>query len=323
MYSVMLPPLARLLASDDSLVSRGYRRLQGLPPGSICTVPFSTYAAYVDFHRALVPEYRRREELEYKLIGAGDSFITEGRCHVCNHAATFTTNFDYAPGNIRNGKRVPNWREHVICTRCGLNNRLRASVHFLERNLGCSVAADIYMTEQSTPLYHHMRQHYPNLIGSEFFGDRIAYGSNDPVTGYRNESVTKLTFADNSFDFVLSFDVFEHVPDYLSALRESLRVLKPGGTLLFTVPFHKGLPSTLVRARFNDDGSIEHLEPPDYHGDPVNPEGGCLCFYTFGWDLLSQLRTLGFASAESHFYWSSRFGYLGGELLLLTARKPD
>ena len=102
-----------------------------------------------------------------------------------------------------------------------------------------------------------------------------------------------------------------------------MRVLKPGGTLLFTVPFHKGLPSTLVRARFNDDGSIEHLEPPDYHGDPVNPEGGCLCFYTFGWDLLSQLRTLGFASAESHFYWSSRFGYLGGELLLLTARKPD
>ncbi len=170
----MLPALTRLLASDDSLLSRAWRRLQGSPPGSLCTVPLTTYAAYVEFHRTLVPEYRRREQLEWNLIGAGDSFLSEGWCHVCNHAATFETNFDYAPGQIRNGKRVPNWREHVICTRCGLNNRLRASVHFLERNLGCTPAAHIYMTEQSTPLYQHMKLHYPKLIGSEFFGDRIA-----------------------------------------------------------------------------------------------------------------------------------------------------
>jgi SAM-dependent methyltransferase len=317
----MLPALARLLSSDDFPLARVVRRLRGMPPDSLITVPLTSHAQYVDFHRALVPEYQRREQLELALITGSDSFRSEGWCHVCRHQSTFETTFHYSAGEVRDGKRVPNWREHLACTRCGLNNRLRASVHFLERNLGCTRGARIYMTEQTTPLFQHMSRNYPNLTGSEFFGDRVPFGSNDPVTGLRNENVTALTFADSTFDYVLSFDVFEHVPDYQSALRECLRVLKPGGTLLFTVPFHKGYANTLVRARINDDGSIEHLEPPDYHGDPVNEAAGCLCFYTFGWDLISQLRAVGFVDAGTHLYWSARCGYLGGELLLLTASK--
>ncbi len=317
----MTPARIRQLSSDDSLLSRLYHRWQGLPAGALVTVPIAQYKDYERFYATMVPEYQRRERYEQSLVGDGDSFTTTGDCHICGNHASFVTNFEYASGEVLHDKRVPNWRERVTCTRCGLCNRLRASVHFLERNLGCRRDSLIYITEQTTPLYQHLHKHYRHVIGSEYFGDRVPYGSNDPVTGLRNESVTKLTFADNSFDYLLSFDVFEHVPDYTTALRESLRVLKPGATLLFTVPFHKGYRETLLRARVRDDGSIEHLHEPEYHGDPVGAGAGCLCFHTFGWDLLDHLRNLGFASAEAQLFWSARHAYLGTEQLLLTARK--
>jgi ubiquinone/menaquinone biosynthesis C-methylase UbiE len=47
---------------------------------------------------------------------------------------------------------------------------------------------------------------------------------------------TRLEFASASFDAVTMFDVIEHVPDDKKAMSEVLRVLKPGGYLLVSVP---------------------------------------------------------------------------------------
>lgn len=43
---------------------------------------------------------------------------------------------------------------------------------------------------------------------------------------------------DKSFDYILCTEVFEHIPDPISALKEFYRLLKDGGELLVTAPFN-------------------------------------------------------------------------------------
>ncbi len=45
-----------------------------------------------------------------------------------------------------------------------------------------------------------------------------------------------LPFADGEFDRVVAAEILEHVPDDLSAIRELVRVTRPGGTVALTVP---------------------------------------------------------------------------------------
>ena len=49
--------------------------------------------------------------------------------------------------------------------------------------------------------------------------------------------ITNVPEPDESFGAILATELLEHVPDPVSALREMVRLLKPGGTLLVTAPF--------------------------------------------------------------------------------------
>jgi len=48
--------------------------------------------------------------------------------------------------------------------------------------------------------------------------------------------VTRLPFADGTFDVVLCSEVLEHITDGKAAVREIVRILKPGGDLVVSVP---------------------------------------------------------------------------------------
>jgi SAM-dependent methyltransferase len=51
-----------------------------------------------------------------------------------------------------------------------------------------------------------------------------------------------MDFADNMFNIVILTEVLEHIPDDKKAAKEIIRVLKPGGYLLLTVPHLERVP---------------------------------------------------------------------------------
>ncbi|HEV3193363.1 MAG TPA: class I SAM-dependent methyltransferase, partial [Polyangiaceae bacterium] len=48
--------------------------------------------------------------------------------------------------------------------------------------------------------------------------------------------VPPIPFADDAFDFVVSFETIEHIPNDVEFIGEIRRVLRPGGTLLISTP---------------------------------------------------------------------------------------
>ncbi len=279
----------------------------------------TNFEEYKAHRQRYAEHYRHYEQVENSLIQDEDEFTVPGYCYICGHPAAFQV--DFAFGGQRSGHRIPNWRERLVCPDCGLNNRLRASVHLFEQLCGVKPGDRVYITEQVSPLYSFLSARYPNLVGSEYLAEEVPFGKTNG-DGIRNESLLELTFAADSLDHILSFDVFEHIPDYLRAFGECLRCLKPGGHLLFSVPFALMSADNIVRATVGKDGEVEHLLPPEYHGNPIDPEG-CLCFYHFGWKLLEELRAMGYDDVAALCYWSAESGYLGGEQVVFTARKPE
>lgn len=49
--------------------------------------------------------------------------------------------------------------------------------------------------------------------------------------------ITEIPESDQSFDAIMCIEVFEHLPDPISAIKEFKRLLKPGGLLVLTAPF--------------------------------------------------------------------------------------
>ena len=286
-------------------------------PAKLALTRLSTQREFEEHTVRTQRERARLIELERTLAQNTPSFQTPGFCFVCGRWTEFHSSWAWSYES--QGRKQINWREHLLCRSCGLNNRMRAAIHLLAE-VGVSLRhSQVYATEETTPLFARLRQRCASIVGSEYLGGTIPLGATN-AAGITNQDLTKLTFPDEQFDLILRFEVMEHVPNYCKAFGECARTLKPGGKMLFSAPFDANAVLNRIRARLLADGTVEHILPPEYHGDPLNAEG-CLCFQHFGWEMLQQVKQAGFARVWALLYHSRDYGYLGNEQIQFLVEK--
>ena len=228
--------------------------------------------------------------------------VYPGYCPVCEQPTTFKVSVGPMFGDR------PNLREGLRCPRCELTARHRLMfVALRDEIMRMSPPLHGALLERTTALYRRAHAAWPWLTGSEYLGDERIGGRHywwSPDwrrwRRIRHESITALSYPSASLNLLAHSDVLEHVYATEQALHECARVLRPGGVMLFTVPFFIARSHSLLRGRPLADGSIEHLEPPEYHGDGVR-QGGIYTYHHIGWDLLERLHLAGFRQVDIGF----------------------
>ena len=243
-------------------------------------------------------QYRDAIDGNERFIAAAEDFIRKHDtislyCEFC--AAVQKMRVDVGPNF---GEGYPNLREGLLCE-CGAKNRDRLMMLAIQRRVRGNDRIVVFGS--TGRLAEWSRKAHSDTIFCEYFGAAHASGArlqtdSGPVF---NQNLCETTFADGSVDLLVHCDVLEHIPDVARAAQECARVLAPGGRLIFTMPFFQALDATIVRARVDAQGKVEHLLPPEIHGDPIQPEGA-LAYYNFGWDVLQYFRSAGLGNIAVH-----------------------
>ncbi len=178
-----------------------------------------------------------------------------GTCPICGPNAFFEI-------------RGPWLRDEYSCRRCRSIPRWRAMMMVLEEQFPDWRSKTVHESSPGGSLSGKLKGECPGYVPSQYFpGQKLG----EIFNGFRCEDLARQTFADGSFDVVITSDVLEHLPEARLSMVDIARTLKPGGAHVFTVPWYHW-KDTLVRARL-EDGKIRHIEEPDYHGNPIDEKG--------------------------------------------------
>jgi SAM-dependent methyltransferase len=146
----------------------------------------------------------------------------------------------------------------------------------------------IYEPSLRGPLVNYFK-HLPFYQQSYFWPD-VALG--DVKNGVQCQDLRQLTFETDSFDMIVTSDVFEHVFEADRAFEDIFRVLRKGGVHIFSIPFHWPVAAkSHIRSR-EIDGQEEHILPPQYH---VAGDGSkSLVVTDWGADIVDTLEAIGY-----------------------------
>jgi len=197
-----------------------------------------------------------------------------GHCPICEKDSLFSARHLW-------------FRDHLLCSGCNSIPRERALAVVLQRRFPGWRKLDIHESSPSNRgISPKLRRECPGYVASQYFpGEPFGIA----VRGARNENLEYQTFADGSFDLVVTLDVMEHVNDPERVFQEVARTLKPSGEYIFVVPTYKGKIKSERRALYKPDGTIDHFAEPEYHGNPVNDAGSLVTFH-YGYDLVEKIR---------------------------------
>jgi hypothetical protein len=188
-----------------------------------------------------------------------------GFCPICEAKTTFVAEHEQ--------EVAEQWMPHLFraalcCVKCKGPPRERAIAHVLTKLR--PNWRDLAIHESSPggwAFSYKLRREAPGYVASQY-DPTFPFGQMHSTGLWRNEDLEAQTFGDETFDIVVTQDVFEHLFNPGRAAREICRTLKPGGLCLMTVPVVNHWGTTQRRASLKDGQVVHHL-PEQYHGNPV------------------------------------------------------
>jgi glycosyltransferase involved in cell wall biosynthesis/ubiquinone/menaquinone biosynthesis C-methylase UbiE len=221
------------------------------------------------------------------------------------HKGAFHQNYRLFEESSLNDNEELHMRVEGFCPICECSKTFVASSTWLRRDYRCETCHSIPrdralrkvlddrfpgwkndLVHEIAPSNSLIKDAATNYSASHYDPEQ-PFGSS--VDGVRNENLENLTMPDCSVDYLIHLDVLEHVFHPERVLREMVRVLRPGGASVFTVPIRPTLKHSRRRARIGDDGKIEHLLPADFHGNPI-ADGRALVTWDYGEDFVDLVR---------------------------------
>jgi SAM-dependent methyltransferase len=221
-----------------------------------------------------------------------------GRCSVCGAETRFALNSWLVPPTAA-AEWGPEWvapfarRETLLCGHCSSSLRVRRLAEVLLEHYAAGATSVAALVEE--PGFRALDVAEINSVGTMHAYLAGLPGLRHSEYGDGGEDIQALSYADASFDLVLTSETLEHVPDWRLAVAETHRVLRPGGRHVFTVP----LVPTRERTEDVSGHGWHHARGTGVFR-LVGPRGDMLVHTVFGRDLLDEVRTAGF-EPELHF----------------------
>ncbi len=127
-------------------------------------------------------------------------------------------------------------RELAICGKCGSNARFRGIIHALAQILGEDKSPSLQEWQRRRNIVGAGMSDWPGYAGllKEKFSYENTFFDRSPQLDIQNLSEAQL----GRYDFVITSDVFEHIPPPLQQGFDNLfALLRPGGSIIFSVPY--------------------------------------------------------------------------------------
>jgi 2-polyprenyl-3-methyl-5-hydroxy-6-metoxy-1,4-benzoquinol methylase len=107
---------------------------------------------------------------------------------------------------------------------------------YIAKNIAGNKNLQILNIGAATGASSEMLAEFGTVTSTEYDADCINFVKDKLDFPIQQADITKLQFSDESYDVVCAFDVIEHVENDPLAVNELVRVCKPGGHIVVTVP---------------------------------------------------------------------------------------
>lgn len=188
---------------------------------------------------------KKKVDREIKINNLSTGVVNHVECPVCGQ--TFEKFKPYGANNIPNR----------CCPECGTVERHRLLWLYLTRKRNILSENLNLLDIAPTKGISNKLKSMPNI-------NYLSIDLTSPLA-MKHMDITALDLPDNFYDCVICYHVFEHIPDDRKAMREVLRVLKPGGWAILQVPIKKGLEKTHEGAHIQDPAERRRLFGQEDH----------------------------------------------------------